>query len=127
MKKLVATLMFLMVLSITACSSFDSPSTVVNKFYEYVEAGKVNDAYELITKDGKEMLQKYAGGVSALSDLTRKIKGKGGLKSINIQSEEITGDTAKVVFVITFGNGTTENDNEELIKEQGAWKIYKEK
>ncbi len=123
MKKLIVTLMSLMVLLITACSSFDSPSTVVKKFYEYAEAGKVNDAYELITKDGKEMLQKYAGGVSALSDLTDEIKREGGLKSINIQSEEITGDTAKVVFVITYGNGTTKNDNEKLIKEQGAWKI----
>ena len=117
MKKLIVTLMSLMVLSLTACSSVDSPSTVVKKFYEYAEAGKVNDAYELITKDGKEMLQKYAGGVSALSKLTSEIKRKGGLKSINIQSEEITGDTAKVVFAIAYGNGTTKNDNEQLVKE----------
>lgn len=123
MKTLIVTLMSLMVLSITACSSFDSPSTVVKNFYEYVEAGKVNDAYELITKDGKEMLKQYGGGVSALSDLTRKIKNKGGLKAINIENEEITGDTAKVVFVITYGNGTTEKDNEALIKEQSSWKI----
>lgn len=123
MKTVLVTLMSLIVLSITACSSFDSPSSVVKKFYEYLEAGKVNDAYELIAKDGKEMLKQYGGGVSALSDLTSEIKNKGGLKAIKIESEEITGDMAKVVFVITYGNGTTKNDDEELIKEQKSWKI----
>lgn len=123
MKKFIATFMALLVLSITACSSFDSPSTVVKHFYEYVAAGKVNDAYELIAKDGKLMLQKYGGGVSALSDSTQKLKGKGGLESIKIKSEEITGDTAEVEFSLTYGNGTTKNDNEKLVKENGSWKI----
>ena len=123
MKKL--TLISLFVLSffsISACSSFDSPSTVVKKFYSYIEAGKVNDAYELITKDGKEMLQKYSG-VSVLSDLTRKIKSKNGINEIKIKNEEITGDTAKVYFELWYGNGTKKDDSEELIKENGAWHI----
>ncbi len=121
MRKVIGVLLVFM--AIGACSSFDSPSTVVKNFYKYTEAGKVNDAYELITTEGKEMLQKYGGGASILSDETRRIKGKSGIESFNIQSEEITGDTAKVVFKIIYGNGTTKEDNEELIKEQGAWRI----
>jgi hypothetical protein len=106
-----------------ACSSFDSPAKVVEKFYSYAEAGKVNDAYELLTKDGKEMLKKYGGGVSLLSDFTREIKQKGGIKSFEIKKEEITGDTAKVTIKLSFGNGTKKEDNEELVKEGHAWRI----
>ena len=123
MKRIIVTLIALMVLSVTACSSFDSPSTVVKNFYRQIETGKVNDAYDLITKEGKEMLQQYGGGVALLSDQTRKIKGKGGIKVISIRSEDITGDTAKVAFTLTYGNGTTKNDSEELIKEKGVWRI----
>lgn len=123
MKKVIAVLLVLVCFGITSCSSFDSPSTVVKEFYRFAEAGKVNDAYKLVTQDGKEMLSKYGGGVSAISKLTDEIKRKDGIKSIKILGEEITGDTANVKFELIYGDGTTKNGNEKLIKEQGSWRI----
>ena len=123
MKIIGATLLALLALSAGGCSFFDTPSAVVKKFYERVEAGKVNDAYELITLEGKAMLRSFGGPVNALSSMTKKIKAKGGIKSINIQSEEVTGDMAEVVFSLAFGDGTMENNSDKLIKEEGAWKI----
>ena len=123
MKKILTMMWVLVYLSIVACSSFESPSTVVKDFYTYAEAGKVNDAYKLVTDEGKEMLKKYGGGVSAISSITDKIKKKGGIKTIEILSEKITGDTANVSFRLTYGDGTIMEDNEKLIKEQGAWRI----
>jgi len=123
MKKVIVTMLVLSSLIIIACSSFDSPSTVVEKFYAHLEEGKVNDASELFTKGGKEMLNQF-GGVAMLSDkYTRTIKEKGGIKGINIQKEEITGDTAKVVGILIYGNDSKKNIDEDLIKEEGAWRI----
>ena len=123
MKKVIVTILVLSSFVITACSSFDSPSTTIEKFYTYVEEGKVNDASELFTKAAKELLNNY-GGVAILSDkYTRDIKEKGGIKEINIQKEEITGDTAKVIGVLTYGNDSKEDIDESLIKEEGEWRI----
>lgn len=123
MKLIAITIFIVSFFCINACGSFDSPASVVEKFYSYAEAGKVNDAHELLTKDGKEMLKKYGGGVSLLSGFTTKIKEKGGIKSIKIKNEQITGDTAKVSIELNFGNGTKKEDIEELVKEEGAWRI----
>jgi len=123
MKRQIAVCLILVSFCLISCSSFDSPSTVITKFYTLVEKGKVNDAYKFITQEGKEMLKRYGSGVSALSKGTDKIKSKGGIKSLKILSEEITGDTATVKFELNYGNGTKENDSEKLVKEEGSWRI----
>jgi hypothetical protein len=110
-------------LCLSSCSGANSPSDVVKDFYKYAAAGKVNEAFELFSKEGQGILKQYAGGTASIADLTKKINEKGGVKAIEIQSEEIIGDTATVKYLIRFGNGSTKQDNEKPIKEGGKWKL----
>lgn len=110
-------------LCLAGCSGSNSPSGVVKEFYKYAAAGKVNDAFELISKEGQNMLNQHAGGTAAIAKLTKEINDKGGIKAIEILSEEVIGDTATVKFAIKFGNGSTKQDNEKPVKEGGKWKL----
>jgi len=122
MKKVIVMILVIASFVVTACSSSDSPSAVVENFYTYAEAGKVNDAYDLISKGGKEMLQKL-GGASIISELTNKIKNKKGINNIDTLNEEITGDTATVKIKITYGNDLVDKKTEKLIKEDNIWRM----
>ncbi len=122
MKKVIVMVLVLASLAITACSLSDSPSAVVEDFYTYAEAGEVNDAYDLVSKGGKEMLQKI-GGASIISELTNKIKNKDGINNIDILNEEITGDTATVKIEITYGNDVVDKKTEKLIREEDGWRM----
>jgi len=122
MKKVIVMILVLASLVITACSLSDSPSAVVEDFYTYAEAGEVNDAYDLVSKGGKEMLQKI-GGASIISELTNKIKNKDGINNIDILNEEITGDTATVKIEITYGNDVVDKKTEKLIREEDGWRM----
>lgn len=123
MKKLFAVLAVSLFLGLIGCNAFDSPSNVVKKFHKYAAEGKVNDAYDLFSKDGKRLLDQWAGGASFLTKETDKIRNKGGIKTIEIIKEATTGDIATIEYQITFGNGTTEKHKENLIKEEGKWRI----
>ncbi len=122
MKKIIVMIWVIASLAMTGCSLSDSPSAVVEKFYTYAEAGKVNDAYDLISKGGKEMLQKL-GGASIISELTNKIKNKKGINNFDTLNEEIMGDTATVKIKITYGNNLVDEKTEKLIKEDNIWRM----
>ena len=46
---------------------------------------------------------------------------KGGIESVTIDEETITGETARVKATVTFGNGETETDEVDLKKVDGEW------
>ena len=60
--------------------------------------------------------------------LTKKVdemyEQSGGIESYTLVSEEIAedGNTAKVVYEITYGDGTKKNETINLINVDGAWK-----
>jgi len=110
-------------LVLSGCSLGNSPSGVVKKFYNYAAAGKVNDAFNMISNEGQNVLNQYGGGVSSVAKLTERIRSKGGIKSIKITDEQIIGDTATVKFIIKYGDGSTEQDDEKPIKQDGKWKL----
>ena len=112
----------LVVAVLFGCSG-GKPSDVVKSFYKNIEAGKVNDAYEFLAKDTRELMSQLAGGPSALAEQTEKMKQKGGIKQIDVVKEEITGDTAMVVLKLTCGNGKVEETKDKLVKEDGKWKM----
>lgn len=105
------------------CSLAESPSKVVTNFYKLAADGKLNDAYELISKEGKELLKNLGGGAAAIGQLTQEIKNEKGIKKIEILNEEIQGDLASVKFRIAFGDGSSKEDTEKLIKENGKWRL----
>lgn len=117
-------LLMMLALVVGGCGLFNSgPSATVKKFYSLVEKGQLNGATELI-----EASPSVQGMLSmALSSLTEEIRAKGGIRSIDITSEETTGETSVVKFTITFGNGTTKNDSEHLVRKDGKWKVVASK
>lgn len=116
------TLLILAVLMTSSCGLFSpGPGKVVEKFYQYVEKGELEAAKNLFTKEIREAM----GGkiMAGLSEETNEINAKGGVKDIEIKSEEITGESARVTARVSYGNGSDKSDNTKLIKEDGAWRI----
>jgi anionic cell wall polymer biosynthesis LytR-Cps2A-Psr (LCP) family protein len=105
-----------------ACGLFSSPSGTVKDFYKYTEKGDLDKAMNLMSKRMKTaMTPEKMKSVMALA--TEKIKQKRGISSVNIDKEDKTGDTATVSGSVKYGDGTTENYNQSLIKEDGSWKL----
>jgi len=105
-----------------ACGLFGGPAKATKNFYYALDAGRIDEAMEMVSSQSKSALgeQKLRG---VLSDITRKIKQRGGIASIDITSEEITGEIADVAGVINYTDGTGENFNQKLFKEKGDWKF----
>lgn len=116
-----ATVLVMMMALLASCGLFKpGPSKVVKNFYRDVEAGKIEDATKLFSA---QAVQTFGSKLSTvMSAQTRKIEKKGGIKSIDTQ-ESITGDLAKVEYTVTYNDGSTEQGNIDLIKEEGDWKI----
>ena len=113
---------------VVACGS-SGPAGTVKDYISYMEKGDMDSAMKLmsnkqVTKEMRETKEfkdkmKQAGEASS-----KEIKSKGGVKSVNIKDEKITGDNAEVKFTITYGNGTEDKENTaKLVKEDGEWKI----
>ncbi len=102
-------------------SSSTAPANTIRQLFTLIQAGKVDDATALcsdrITKDKAKADEVK----STFAALTPKIKDQGGL-TVEIVSEDITGETAIVTFNLRYGNGQVEACKYRLIKEHGAWK-----
>lgn len=99
-----------------------SPSSVVKDFVLQVEKGNIDAAVNLFSSkmpnDQKEKLK------TLLPAATQELKKKGGVKSVEIEKEDVKGDAAEVKYKIVYGNGTEDkNQNGQLVKENGEWKL----
>ena len=121
MKRLIFLSLALLMLGLVGCGN--SPSKTAKDFYYLIEKGKVNDAFSLFTKEGQGLMSSLAGGAAALSEVTKKIEAKKGIKEIQVLSEDKKGDTATVRLKILFNNGEAEEDKSDLVKEDGKWKL----
>jgi hypothetical protein len=105
-----------------------SPGAAAKKYVEYVAAGDYDKFLEGVyfsdnatatdVEQGKAMLR------SLLTDKVEKEYGeKGGLKSVEVLSENISedGKTAKVEMRYTYGNGETSDEESDMILVDGKW------
>ncbi|MDR2136383.1 MAG: DUF4878 domain-containing protein [Treponema sp.] len=93
------------------CSLFNSPSTVVRKFYAAAEKGDYTEMGKYATPDTVSLMAMF--GTKIQGSLTAMGK-------ITTVSEKIDGDTA--VVTVSFEN---EEDTEvTLIKTEGKWKVH---
>lgn len=111
-------------LGILGCGK--KPASVVESFYTLVGQGKVNDAFGLLSKESSAMLSAF-GGSTALMDESKKIQQRKGIKKFEVISEEIHGDTAQIKFKITFGDGSSKEGVEKLMKTDDGWRIVMSK
>lgn len=131
MKKINYFCLFIITLGIfAACSASNSPGKAAQKYAEYIKEGKYDKFAENIVFD-KGVTQEEARKQKEMLITLMKEKGessineKGGIKEIEIVSEDLSanGDSAKVVLKQTFGNGMSENTNYEMLKQDGKWKM----
>ena len=109
--------------------ALSTPSEALKSYISYMEKGDAEAALNLVLvskapKETRESKEFKASTKQAGDDAAKKAKEKGGVKSVNIKDEKITGDNAELKFTITYGNGTEDKENTaRLVKEDGKWKI----
>ena len=116
----VAVLGFLATVVLTGCSS--GPKATVEDFYSAVEAGKTSEAAELLSANTRQLLGP-AKLQQAIVASNKEIKASGGVDSLKILDEQVTGDIASVNAQVTYNNGKVQSEVVNLVKEDGAWKI----
>ena len=126
-----------MCLSLTSCGGGGiggekSPSDIEMGMWKLVQKGNYQKAVDYwfdnsVDEDAKGASKEQVKAMSAM--FTEKMKQsmdeKGGLKEIKIQSEEISEDgmTAKVEVLLTYGDGSTEEQTSKYKKVDGKWKM----
>jgi hypothetical protein len=109
-------------LVLSGCGLFSSPSRATKNFYLAVEAGNLEEAIKLVSNKAKSGMGEEKMR-AMLGEATRKIKQHGGIEQIEITNEEVIGEIADVIGTIKYKDGTVENINQKLAKENGDWKL----
>jgi len=86
--------------------------------------GKYSEVEKYFSSDALTLMRSewaaLAGGIKGIMDEGTR---HGNIETVEITEQEIHGEGAAVFFVIHYKNGDSEKDFEELIKEDGVWKI----
>ena len=104
-----------------------SPSDVVLKAYKAANEGKYAEVEKYLSFDTVDAIKaatkefgSWVGGMKGIWDEWTRKRTIERLEKLN---EEIRGDRAKVYFRIHFKDGSAKDDDVNLIKEGGQWKI----
>lgn len=111
-----------------ACSSSNTPGGALKQYSEYLQKGDYEKFVDGLTfdesQDAATVKEQKAALVSMLKEkVSKEYEKKGGIKSIEILSEEIAedGNTAVVKTKHTYGNGETEEGDQQMVKRDGKW------
>jgi Domain of unknown function (DUF4878) len=119
MRLLVSVLFFAVALG--GCGLFDSgPAATAKQFMWEVDKGKVDKAVERLTGQAVAMMGKEKMKAALTDNPAKKM---GGIRDIEVQKEEVTGDTAVVELKVTYGNGETKTETMKLVRVDKQWKI----
>ncbi len=121
MKKLSLVLVILFGLVVlTGCST--SPGSVVEKFFKAIEDGEITDAVGYLSTSSVQTLgeEKWR---ALLTEATADLSNSGGIDKVDVLSEETTGEIATVAVDISYGDGSSNAETFNLVKEDGDWKI----
>lgn len=125
MRKLLFISTILIATVLTACGSGGSgPTDAAISFYHSIEAGKNNDAYQLISKQSRD---KYGENSAAVKVVTDRIEDKRTrqwtIKTIISVEETVTAESSKVEIKIQYGGDFIDEDKLEMVNEEGSWRI----
>lgn len=118
--------MFLM----ASCSSASSntPGKALGQYVEALQSGNYESFVEGIAlEEGitpEQVQQQKAMLVSLIgSKAAQEYDQKGGIKGVEILSEEIAedGNSAVVTYKMELGDGTTQEDSQAMVKRDGKW------
>ena len=131
MKKIFSFLLLFTVVALffTSCDK-SSPGAACKSYMEMMKNGDYKGFVQgIATEEGKtaeENEQTAALLEGVLKDKMEKtIQEKGGIKDIQIVEENIAedGNTADVKMKIVYGDGTEKEDTQEMVKQNGVWKM----
>lgn len=114
-----------------ACASgVSSPGTAAKQYAQYVADGQYEKFADGIYIDPATPAEEVEQGKAMIVSLIKEkgvkdIEEKGGLKSIEVVSEQISedGQTATVELKYTYGNGETSDNSSEMRLDGGVWKM----
>jgi hypothetical protein len=103
----------------------ESPAAVVECFVRLVEAGEIETAIrllsrELVTRIGFEKLE------SIFSASSSEIWSAGGIESMDVQTDAFSRDHVEMQLSIWYGDHKVEREVVQLVREHGLWKISME-
>lgn len=116
----------LVALVFAACGSSNTPEAVTAKYLDNLKNGKYEAALNQmhfkteLTKEQKDQL------VAMIQEkASEQINKKGGIQSFDIKEAQVAedGQSAKVLYTINYGDGSTKDDNEKLVCVDGKWMI----
>lgn len=115
----------LLVAALAGCGG-GGPADTAEAFQRHVESGETSAAVALMDPAVTQMMgaEKME---AALAAQTTEIRDKGGIASIRVLSETVTGETATVEMETTFGNGESDTETVALRKVDGDWRLSPEK
>lgn len=123
---LLATILFIM----ASCGGASTPGAAAKQYAEYVRDGKYEKFVDGIVFDEKmdaAKVKEAKEGLTAMlkEKVSKEIEKKQGIKQIDLVSEEVAedGNTAKVILKQTYGNGETEENTYDMVKQDGKWKM----
>ncbi|MBD9091715.1 MAG: DUF4878 domain-containing protein [Bacteroides oleiciplenus] len=121
-------LMVMTMFVMAACSSSSGPGDSMKKYCNDLIKGnyeKFVDGIALGENVTSDELKKQKDGLVAMmrDKVSKEYEKMGGLKSIEILSEEISedGNTATVKIKQTYGNGETQEGTQSMVKRDGKW------
>ncbi len=127
-------LMVMAVFVIAACSSTSTPGGAMKQYGNYLVNGdyeKFVDGFAVDSEMEADKIEKQKESLVAMlkEKASKEYDKKGGLKSIEVLSEEISedGNTATVKIKQTYGNGETEEGAQKLVKKDGKWLMAMDK
>jgi Arc/MetJ-type ribon-helix-helix transcriptional regulator len=107
------------------CKLFSTPSTprdVTIRFYRNIEAGKLDEAIDMLTAKAKNENSSEALR-SGLAEITEKMKQQGGIESIEIVREETMGDKSSIYAILHYKQAPQHDFYQKLVRDDGVWKI----
>ena len=121
------TMMVMAVFVMAACSSSPStPGDALKKYSGYLQSGDYENFVEGLAFDGSQDAAKVKEQKEALVSMlkekvSKEYEKKGGIKDIEILSEQVAedGNTAVVKTKYTYGNGETEEGEQQMAKKDG--------
>lgn len=132
-KTIYFSLMVLCMMFIAACSS-DSPGKAAKKYASYMQSGEyekfVDGFYFGEDASPEDMDQTKKMLLAMIQEKGAKgMEQKGGLKEIEIVSEELSEDkkTAKVILKQIYGNGESDENTIDMVLVDGTWKMLLKK
>jgi hypothetical protein len=113
---------------LTSCGSGSSvsPSGTVKEFAAKVEKGDIEGAIGCIATEGKTLDKEATGKLTLILGMGKgQIEKKQGIKNMEVLSEQVESDgkTANVKMKFTYGDGSVDEEDYTLLKEDGKWKI----